>query len=84
MATPLPPLPAALTDPKLPVWIASALWLAGSLVLGGAHLLADRPLDVWFWTTVAGWALGSVGFGMMAWQRSAARRGSRSAQPGFH
>jgi membrane associated rhomboid family serine protease len=81
---PAPPrLPAALTDPKLPVWVGISAWLAGSVILGAARLIGDRPLDVWFWATVAGWALGLLGYVIMSWQRSAARRGSRSAQSGL-
>jgi hypothetical protein len=83
MAPPPPPLPPALTDPKLPVAVCNALWLAGSIALGAAHLFGGRPLDVWFWVTMAGWSLGLVGAAVMWWQRSAARRGSRSAQSGL-
>lgn len=53
------------------------------VVLGAASLFADRPLDVWFWTAVCGCGLGGLGYAIMSWQRSAARRGSRSAQTGL-
>jgi hypothetical protein len=42
-----------------------------------------RPLDIWFTTCLAGAFLGAVGYGIFAWQRAAARRGSRTAQDGL-
>lgn len=38
--------------------------------------------SVWTWTCLVGGLLGFVGLAVIAWQRAAARRGSRSAQTG--
>ena len=65
------------------IWVGSSSWLALTVWLGAARLFGDRPLDVWFWTSVCGWGLGLLGYTVMSWQRSAARRGSRSAQTGL-
>jgi nicotinamide riboside transporter PnuC len=35
------------------------------------------------WTAFTGIVLGAIGMGIMTWQRSAARRGSRTAQQGL-
>ena len=80
---PPPPLRPALVAPELPVLVAIAAWLALTVTLGTATLLGDRPIDVWFWTSVCGWLLGGLGYSVMMWQRSAARRGSRIAQTGL-
>ena len=82
-APPPPPLRPALVAPEPAIWVGSCGWLALTATLGTARLLGDRPLDVWFWTSIAGWGLGLVGYSVMNWQRSAARRGSRSAQTGL-
>jgi hypothetical protein len=65
------------------VGVGTALWLLGAVALLAAHLLADRPLDVWFTTCVTGVLLGGVGIGIYSWQRAASRRGSRTAQEGL-
>lgn len=41
--------------------------------------LRDQGKMIWLWTTLAGWILGFFGLGVYAWQRAAARRGSRGA-----
>ena len=82
MPGPPPPLPARFTDIHTIVGVGSALWLVGALTLLAAHLVAGRPLDVWFSTCVCGVLLGGVGIGIHSWQRAAARRGSRTAQDG--
>lgn len=64
------------------VGVGSALWLIGAVLLLGAWAVGARPLDIWFTTCVAGAVLGSIGYGIFTWQRSAARRGSRTAQQG--
>ena len=58
------------------------LWLIGAVALLVAHVVADRPLDIWFTTCVCGLVLGGIGIGIHSWQRAAARRGSRTAQEG--
>ncbi|WP_028938074.1 DUF2530 domain-containing protein [Pseudonocardia spinosispora] len=78
-----PPPPRALTDVTGVVSVGTAVWFlvwAGFLV---AHLVADRPLDIWFTSTLVGWLLGLLGLSIFAWQRRAARRGSRLAQRGL-
>jgi len=80
---PPPPLPRALVAPDPVIWVCNSCWLALTVTLGAAHLLGERPLDVWFWTSIAGWCLGLIGYTVMRWQRSAARRGSRFAQSGL-
>ncbi|MCP2095839.1 Protein of unknown function (DUF2530) [Actinosynnema pretiosum] len=61
-----------------PIAVVSALWLVGLVVT----LVMGTPAVV-VWTCVAGGTLGGIGFGIFAWQRSAARRGSRTAQSGL-
>ncbi|GAY12841.1 hypothetical protein TOK_1391 [Pseudonocardia sp. N23] len=68
---------------SLIVPIGTVLWLAGAVVFYVAHLTAHRPLDIWFTTCAAGAVLGAIGYGVFRWQRSAARRGSRTAQEGL-
>jgi len=78
-----PPLPPRLTQVRTVVLVGTALWLlaaAGLLVAAWAGL---RPLDIWFTTCLAGALLGGIGWGIFTWQRSAARRGSRTAQQGL-
>jgi hypothetical protein len=75
---PPPELPKRLLDPWPVVLVGTAAWVVATLVL---LVLGIR--DVRLWTTVAGWGLGFVGMGIIAWQRAASRRGSRSAQRGL-
>ncbi len=78
---PSPPgLPARLTDVRWSVGIGTALWLGLSIALLVAAATGARPLDDWFTTSVAGWLLGLIGFGILAWQGAARRRGSRAVQ----
>jgi protein-S-isoprenylcysteine O-methyltransferase Ste14 len=78
-----PPLPPRFSDMPTVVGVGSALWLIGALGLLVAHLATGRPLDVWFATCVTGVLLGGVGIAIYSWQRTAARRGSRTAQEGL-
>jgi hypothetical protein len=64
------------------VGIGAVLWLVGAVALLVAHVVAGRPLDIWFTTCVCGLVLGGIGIGIHSWQRAAARRGSRTAQEG--
>jgi hypothetical protein len=80
---PPPALPRTLGAPEPVIWAGISCWLALTVALGAARLFGERPLDVWFWTSIAGWCLGLVGYTIMRWQRSAARRGSRLAQSGL-
>ncbi|MDF3049223.1 MAG: hypothetical protein K0R87_861 [Pseudonocardia sp.] len=77
-----PPLPRRFNDVHTVVGAGIVLWLVGAVTLLVAHLVAGRPLDVWFATCVIGAVLGVVGIGIFSWQRAAARRGSRTAQEG--
>jgi hypothetical protein len=77
-----PPLPRQLGDMQVVVAAGTLLWLLGAMVLLAARLVADRPLDLWFTTCLAGAVLGGVGHAIFSWQRAAVRRGSRTAQPG--
>ncbi|MBB5807356.1 hypothetical protein F4560_007124 [Saccharothrix ecbatanensis] len=80
-ATPLPPpppLPPKLADPVPAIVAGTALWLlalVGVLLFGGGD-------TVLVWTCLTGGLLGIIGYGVFTWQRSAARRGSRTAQHG--
>ena len=78
-----PSLPRRTSDVPVVAGIGTLAWVVAAAVLLGAHWVADRPLDIWFFTCVTGAALGAIGFGIFTWQRSAARRGSRLAQRGL-
>jgi hypothetical protein len=78
-----PPLPRRYDDLHTVVGVGSVLWLLGAAAFLTAHLVAGRPLDIWFTTCVTGVVLGGVGIGIYSWQRAAARRGSRTAQQGL-
>jgi hypothetical protein len=66
------------------VGVGTTLWFLAWLALLAAHVGLDRPLDIWFDTTLAGWLLGLLGSGIFRWQRAAARRGTRGAQHGLN
>jgi hypothetical protein len=72
-----PPLPRGLADPRPVVGIGTLAWFTAAVVL----LIARGP-SVWLGACVIGGLLGLLGFAMIHAQRSAARRGSRSAQRG--
>ena len=78
-----PSLPPRTGDVSLIVAVGTLVWLAGAVALLVAHLVTGRPLDIWFATCITGAALGAIGYGIFRWQRSAARRGSRTAQEGL-
>ena len=73
-----------------PRWSASppvisagtALWALGAVGALVLSMSSGRPLGELFWTCVAGVGVGAFGASVFLWQRSAARRGSRSAQTG--
>ena len=73
----LPPLPAALTRMRTVIGIGTVLWLVAAAVV----LLTGPPLLLT--TCLVGAGLGGVGWAIFAWQRAAARRGSRTAQSGL-
>jgi hypothetical protein len=37
---------------------------------------------IWLWTALAGWVLGLIGLSIYAWQRAAARRGTKGSSRG--
>ncbi|MGH3978752.1 MAG: DUF2530 domain-containing protein [Pseudonocardiaceae bacterium] len=76
---PVPPLPRALAGTHPLVAAVTLAWFAGSAVLA---LLGAG--GVWVSTCVTGGLLGLLGFGIMHWQRSAARRSARGGQRGLH
>jgi len=78
-----PPLPPLLANPGPPALIGTGVWFLAWLVLLAANLFGGRELDQAFWTTTAGSVIGLLGYSLFRWQRSAARRGSRSAQRGL-
>ncbi|WP_020664473.1 DUF2530 domain-containing protein [Amycolatopsis benzoatilytica] len=69
-----PDLPKRLTDLTPVVIVGTALWLVALVVL------FFTASGVWVQTCVAGIVLGFIGLGIIFWQRTAARRGSKSAQ----
>ena len=73
-----PPLPRALTDP-VPVVVIGTVAFGVAFVI---MLLVGAPA-LWTWSCLAGFVLGFLGYGIFRWQRSAARRGSRTAQEGL-
>jgi uncharacterized membrane protein SirB2 len=76
-------LPKKLTDLTPVVIVGTVLWAVGFVVLFVLRLGSGKPPAVWLWTCMAGVALGFIGMGIIAWQRAAARRGSKSAQRGI-
>jgi hypothetical protein len=58
--------------------VGTVLWVVAALVM-----LLVRPPDIWLLTCAVGAGLGGVGYSVFAWQRAAARRGSRTAQQGL-
>jgi hypothetical protein len=79
----LPPQPARLTDVTFVVAAITIVWFLSWVTFLILHLVAGRPIDIWFTTTLVGWLLGLLGYSVFRWQRHAARRGSRSAQRGL-
>ena len=60
----------------------TTVWFLLWATLLVAHLVGDRPLDIWFQTALCGWLLGLLGYSVFRWQRWAARTGRRGAQRG--
>jgi Protein of unknown function (DUF2530) len=75
-----PPLPRRLTDAVPVILTGSVVWVAALVVLGALALTGLRPADAWLWACVVGVGLGVLGLGILALQRRAVARGSRSAQ----
>lgn len=80
---PPPPPPAKLVEVTVVVLFGTGIWFVLWLGLLLAHLVAGRPMDVWFNTTLVGWLLGLIGYSVFRWQRWASRSGRRGAQRGI-
>ncbi|MCP2169269.1 DUF2530 domain-containing protein [Goodfellowiella coeruleoviolacea] len=80
---PPPPLPRRFTDVVPIVVVGSSIMFVVFAVLLVARLAAGVDSGEVMWTCLAGWVLGLIGLGVVAWQRAAARRGSRGAQQGL-
>jgi hypothetical protein len=77
-----PPLAPSLTRMSTVVGVGTLLWLLAAAVVLVAILMGAPLPPLVLTTCVVGAALGGVGWALFAWQRSAARRGSRTAQQG--
>ncbi|MGB3440729.1 MAG: DUF2530 domain-containing protein [Actinophytocola sp.] len=75
-----PPLPERLLALLPLVYVGTGLWLVALCVLLVGRYVFDVFPPIWLWTALWGTVLGLIGFLIMAWQRHAARRGSRGAQ----
>jgi Flp pilus assembly protein TadB len=64
------------------VGVGTLLWLVAAAAVLIAVLVGAALPPLVLTTCVVGAALGGVGWALFAWQRSAARRGSRTAQQG--
>ncbi|ONI90559.1 hypothetical protein ALI22I_12260 [Saccharothrix sp. ALI-22-I] len=73
-----PPLPPKLADPVPAIVVGTGLWFVAFVVV----LLFGLD-TILVWTCLSGSLLGIIGYGVFKWQRSAARRGSRTAQRGL-
>ncbi len=73
-----PSLPPRFNQVTTMLAVGTVLWIVAALVL-----LLVHPPDIWLLTCVVGAGLGGVGYSIFAWQRAAARRGSRTAQQGL-
>ncbi|GAA4537169.1 DUF2530 domain-containing protein [Amycolatopsis samaneae] len=69
-----PELPKRLTDLTPVVIVGTSLWAVALVVL------FFTTSGVWVQTALSGVVLGFIGLAIIAWQRAAARRGSKSAQ----
>jgi Protein of unknown function (DUF2530) len=77
-----PPLAPSLTRMRTVVGVGTLLWLVAAAAALVAILVGAPVPHLVLSTCVVGAALGGVGWAVFAWQRSAARRGSRTAQQG--
>lgn len=77
-----PDLPRPLADLAPSVIVGTAAWALAGLVLLVLWLLG-RDVGMWLATSAAGVACGGFGLAVVAWQRSASRRGSKGAQRGL-
>ena len=78
-----PPLPARLSRVSTVVGVGTLLWIVATVVLVVVGLSGVAVAPLAMTTCLVGVALGGIGWAIFAWQRSAARRGSRTAQQGL-
>ncbi|MGH3717947.1 MAG: DUF2530 domain-containing protein [Pseudonocardiaceae bacterium] len=64
-----------LADPRPVVGVGTLAWFTATVVL----LITNGP-PAWIWACLTGGLLGLIGFAMIHWQLSAARRASRGAR----
>ena len=76
-----PPLPSSGAGLAHIVAPATAAWFVAFVVLlfFTDELRANDSM-MWLWTCLSGGGLGLIGLSIYAWQRSAARRGTRASQ----
>lgn len=74
----LPQLPQRLLDPRPMIAVFTLSWIVAAIAA-----FAVPALSTWRPVTVAGVGLAAFGTSVFLWQRHAARRGSRGAQPGL-
>ncbi|MCP2252008.1 Protein of unknown function (DUF2530) [Prauserella aidingensis] len=72
---PVPALPKPVVGLWAPALVGTTAWLVALVVL-----LVTGADNTWTWTALAGGGLGCVGFGIITWQTTASRHGSRGAQ----
>ena len=75
-----PPLPERLLALPPLVYVGTTLWVVALAVLLVGHYAFEVFPPIWVWTALWGTVLGLIGLPVMAWQRRASRRGSRTAQ----
>ena len=78
-----PALPPRYSQMVTVLAVGSSLWAVAAVTFAIASVVSGRPLGIWFLTCLVGAGLGAVGYSVFAWQRTAARRGSRGAQRGL-
>ncbi|RIJ76710.1 DUF2530 domain-containing protein [Nakamurella silvestris] len=76
-----PALPSAGAGLAHIVIPATAAWFVAFVVLlFFTDQLREHDAMLWLWTCLSGGVLGLIGLSIYFWQRSAARRGTRSSQ----
>lgn len=74
----IPPLPAALLDPRPVIAVGMLLWTVAAVAA-----FTTAGLHGWRSVTLAGLGVGVLGTAIFGWQRSAARRRTPGAQTGL-
>ncbi|GAA1236854.1 hypothetical protein GCM10009676_21440 [Prauserella halophila] len=72
---PVPALPKPVVGLQAPVAAGTTAWFVALIIL-----LATGADSTAIWTALAGGGLGCIGFGIITWQTTASRQGSRGAQ----